>query len=117
MAIIEPDSKTTMTEGHMRLNKLLADFGFTSDDERPFGPYTVDCYVEQLHVAFEYDGPQHSLARDKKRDKYLFAQHGLVVVRVSEMDPQEMMRELCYSLMVSWKDSAKIRLGLSKDWS
>jgi very-short-patch-repair endonuclease len=103
-----------MTEGHQRLGKLLADLGFVPEDEVPFGPYTVDCYIESLHVAFEYDGPQHSVTRDKKRDAYLFARHGLPVIRVTEMDPDEMLREMCYMLLVIWRDSASIRQGLSK---
>ncbi len=109
MPVLGPDSKTTMTEGHQRLNKLLADLGFVSDDERPFGPYTVDCYVPSLHVAFEYDGPQHFAAHDRKRDAYLFATHGLPVIRVSELEPQAMLRELCWALLVIWKDSADVR--------
>ena len=109
MSIINSAPKYTLTEGHQQLGQLLGELGFIVDDERSFGPYTVDCYVRVLHVAFEYDGAYHSSAHDYKRDQYLFAEHGLPVIRVTEMDPEKMLWEMCHQLLLIWEDSAEIR--------
>lgn len=109
MSLLESEPKYTMTEGHQRLNQLLSGFGFVVEDESEFPPFTVDCYISDLHLAFEYDGPQHSKARDEKRDAYLMMQFGLPVLRVSALEPDSMLRELCRALLHSWEDSAKYR--------
>ncbi len=108
--MLKPEPKYTLTEGHLALIETLDEFGLVVEDEREFPPYTVDCYVESLHLAFEYDGPHHSVARDKKRDKYLFARYGLPVIRVSDHStPDALVYNMCESLLQSWKDSASLR--------
>jgi very-short-patch-repair endonuclease len=77
------EARTTRTGIHLELIRLLESMGFEVEEERPFPPYSVDCYVEALHAAFEADGPQHSGQKDRARDDLLMAQYALPVVRLT----------------------------------
>ncbi len=109
MSLLQPEPKWTLTAGHLALNSYLSDCGLVVEDEREFLPYTVDCYVEKLHLAFEFDGPHHSKAHDRKRDLFLFANYGLPVIRVETMDREELGSQLIAGLLDSWVDSAPLR--------
>ncbi len=83
MALAE-DPQVTDTGIHLELTRLLEDMGYGVEKERPFSPYSVDCYVDELHVAFEADGPSHTARRDEKRDTYLLATYALPVIHVTQ---------------------------------
>lgn len=71
-----------MTLIEEQLEAIVKALGFAVESERPFPPYRVDVYCDELHVAFEADGPMHTRPRDKKRDAALLDQYALVVHRV-----------------------------------
>lgn len=77
---------TSVTNGHKRLMKLLVGLGLGVRIEQAFGPYQVDVYCEEAHVAFEFDGPMHSKEKDAKRDLWLLEQAGLPVLRIESWE-------------------------------
>jgi hypothetical protein len=112
MALLQSEPKWTGTEGHQNLTQLLTELGFSVEEEVSFPPYTVDCYVESLHVAFEFDGPHHSQRRDSKRDDQLLVWYALPVVRVTQLAKEDMLRELAVAGLECWKPSADIRRNI-----
>lgn len=62
--------------------------------EKQFGHYFVDAYLPPpYHLAFEADGEYwHKIGRkrDKKRDKWLYKNHNLVVIRLTSADLRAM---------------------------
>ena len=80
------DQKKSMTGIHVRLTGLIQNLGFHVEDEHPFPPYSVDCYVPEAHVAFEADGPGHLKKRDAARDAELELIYGVLVRRFSQKD-------------------------------
>lgn len=82
----ELDLPTTLTAGHRRLLQVLTDLGLEVRAERAFGPYCVDVYCEEVHVAFEFDGPMHNRTQDEKRDRWLLEEAGLPVMRLTARD-------------------------------
>ena len=111
MGIIGPDPKTTMTGGHMQLFELLSDLGYIVQDEVEFGIYTVDCYIFALHMAFEFDGPQHMAKHDKDRDYLLRLEFALPVIRVD--DRKRMLEQICAGLMETWRSTSQDRRNYS----
>lgn len=60
---------TSGTALHRALADSLSALGFYVENEVAVGRYHVDCYVRELHLAFEADGPHHRrMASDKRRD-------------------------------------------------
>lgn len=80
------DLPTAFTAGHRRLLRMLDGIGLDVQAERGFGPYCVDAYCVEVHVAFEFDGPLHSRTRDVKRDRWLLEEAGLPVMRLTAGD-------------------------------
>ncbi len=115
MALLEPGAKYTLTEGHKALIYALEHLGFSVEDEVTFPPYTVDCYIENVHMAFEFDGPQHSHKRDEKRDTILMARYALPVIRVTEFskDPVTVISQIAAELIDLWKSSSNNRRGFA----
>ena len=74
------------TECHRRLVHTLMQLGYEVHEEEEFYPKRVDCYLPELHVAFEADGiPWHkSPTKDRDRDDYLMATFALPVFRIPE---------------------------------
>lgn len=112
--MIQPEPKYTGTEGHLALTRLLEDLGYVVEEEREFSPYSVDCYVERLHVAFEFDGPHHSKRRDEKRDDRLMAWYALPVIRVDVQGREAMLGQLVTGLLRHWESSAAERANLAR---
>lgn len=81
---------TTETLPHRQLHGLLVELGFIVEDERRFGRYSVDCYVAELHLAFEADGEDfhrgRARARDNDRDMWLMERAGLPVLRLADRE-------------------------------
>lgn len=78
-----------VTSLEIKLRKLLSSFPDV-EFERPFGPYRVDAYLPEHHLAIEADGrywhERRGLEYDEKRDLHLLEAYGLIVVRLSELD-------------------------------
>ena len=75
----------TVTRIHQNLINILCDMGFTVRIETPFPPYFVDCYIQELHLAFEADGkPWHSRKKDALRDENLMKKYNLPVLHLTE---------------------------------
>lgn len=75
---------TGNTRIHRALDGALRRVGFVTQLEEPFGPYAVDIYVPELHMAFEADGPSHSKRKDRIRDLVLLDTFGLHVARFKQ---------------------------------
>ncbi len=73
----------TMTTPHTTLITMLEMMGLDVVEEVSFHPYTVDCYVPSLHLAFEADGPKHQKSKDMQRDLHLMATYALPVIRLT----------------------------------
>lgn len=79
----------TETKGHLELIRILNELGFEVVSEYRIGKYWIDCWVEELNIAFEYDGPSHGLRKktDAKRDLELIGNYGVrKVIRIKEKD-------------------------------
>jgi very-short-patch-repair endonuclease len=50
--------------------------------QHPIGPWTLDYYCAEFRLAVEVDGPDHDLARDRRRDAILAAE-GVTTLRFS----------------------------------
>lgn len=77
---------TSGTVPHVRLHDLLLWQGFDVEDEVQAGPYRLDCYVRELHLGFEADGPHHgglTRNRDAARDGWIWENLGIPVLRVA----------------------------------
>lgn len=77
---------TTMTTPHTTLISMLEMMGLDVVEEIPFHPYTVDCYVPSLHMAFEADGPKHNKQKDMVRDLYLLGTYALPVIHLTDKE-------------------------------
>ena len=67
------------------LHDLLASLGFYVEDSVRAGPWELDCFVRELHLGFEADGPTHSghrQVKDARRDAQVREQFGIEVLRV-----------------------------------
>mgnify|MGYP001596981761 CR=1 FL=1 len=85
-----------MTVGHRRLSQALEELGFEVTIESRFGPYLTDCFVQELGIAFEYDGPIHGLLKkkDARRDKELINDYGLrKVVHIKDVSNTQRLTE------------------------
>ena len=120
MSLLQQDIKTTLTDIHLKLIALLEKLGYLVEIEVEFPPKRVDCYLPELHVAFEADGPQHAMRADADRDAYLISRYGLPVYHLSSEDLNEdkllnLIREVLDSTwkfttverrMIAWKAGA-----------
>lgn len=80
---MDQEPKTSLTRPHLNLLRFLEDLGYDVEIEKSFPPYWVDCYLTELHVAVEADGPQHkNRQKDSTRDDYIMATYGCPVVRL-----------------------------------
>ncbi len=84
MGIMDSPPPTTRTRIHKRLTAALEAMGFDVEEEVSFPPYIVDCYIRNLHVALEADGPTHVAEKDAKRDTVLLATYALPVIHLSQ---------------------------------
>lgn len=109
MSGLEPATKP---EKH--LYGILVALGLSVEPEKEFPPYRVDCYVPELHVAFEADGPFHARRKDERRDSELLERYGLIVHRVSfkQLDrtwKRVNVRNAIADLALVWSDSVEER--------
>jgi very-short-patch-repair endonuclease len=85
-----PRPRWKNTELEAKLWTFLVNAGFTIELEKQFGPYRVDVYLPERHLAFEADGWHHTLPGrseyDVKRDANLLRQFQLPVIRLMESD-------------------------------
>ena len=114
MGLLDAPQETTLTRPHRQLIALLEGLGLTVETEVGFPPRSVDCYLPDLHVAVEADGPAHSRAKDRARDDYLLVQYALPVYRVPATDLQEgpeiaTRRLLRRVLEVTWGNTRRER--------
>lgn len=110
---------TQFTKPHQRLSEILGKFT-SVEVEREFPPYVVDCYLPEYHVAFEADGPHHSVLRDERRDDVLMTHYALPVFR-ADVDtlrkrPEEALSGLIDEVLrVSWGITVDQRKILSRE--
>ena len=81
----EPQA-TTMTAPHRQLIAVLEEVGFAVEVEVEVGPYSLDCYVREVHLGFEADGPLHRGGRQRRhdagRDAWILEHAGIPIMRV-----------------------------------
>ena len=82
---------TTGTVPHRQLHDLLVDLGFDVEDEKSCSPYSLDCYVSELHLGFEADGDlyhsgQRKRRRDADRDRVILDDYGIPVLRLRDKE-------------------------------
>jgi len=86
MSVTQP---TSLTKPHRELHSIISDIGFGVEDEKQIGKYTLDCYVEEVHLGFEYDGPMHDSPKqklhDKNRDLWFLEIAGVPILRINEV--------------------------------
>ena len=77
---------TALTKPHLEVHSLLVDLGFLVADEFKVGRYTLDMYIKEVHLGFEFDGPLHEMPKqqrhDKLRDYWLLHEAGIPIFRV-----------------------------------
>lgn len=76
------DVEFELSGPHRKLVDILQKSYYTVRSEVQFGPYTVDIYLPEHHVAIEVDGPHHGKKREAHRDSYLMEKWSLPVLRV-----------------------------------
>lgn len=78
---------TTLTVIHKNLHATLWGLGFDVEDEYHVGPYSLDCYLEELHLGFEADGQKyHKAAKDAVRDAWILENSGIPILRIKDYD-------------------------------
>ncbi len=77
------EQDTTRTIPHQLLRDALDRAGFYVQDELEVGQYAIDCYVREMHLGFEADGPQHSSTRDATRDTKIWDWSRIPILRLS----------------------------------
>lgn len=106
-----PDRDTTGTRGHRQLHEFLVDvMGFIVEDEYPAGVYSIDCYAEEVHAGFEYDGKDfHSSTaqrrRDSGRDSWIMSELGIPIMRFTGPDLLKGNRPALFDLVSGWIES------------
>ena len=96
--MLTQDQQTDWTLLHRRLVKVLQATGYKVDVEVEFQPWRVDCYLPELHMVVEADGPHHSKTRDATRDADLLERYGLFVIRVPESELTTLWRGSGYMM-------------------
>ena len=107
-----------MTALHVRLLRILEGIGFELLEEVSLPPYMVDCYCSTYHIAFEADGPQHSIKHDKERDEYLWRVYHLPIIRFSMDDidnHKELVKLRAIDAAMGWKFDVKSRAKLAAE--
>lgn len=74
-----------------------------------FRPYWVDIYLSEFHLAIEVDGPSHSRKKDELRDKNLWANYNLPVLRLELNCPVDQVKARVTRLIEQWAESAQER--------
>ena len=105
----------TQTALHRRLHDVLLLAGYDVEDEVQAGPYSLDCYVREVHVGFEADGRDfHQGKRDAARDDEILRDLSLPVVRFSEAELRTGTDDALVTKVIEacapWADTASTRL-------
>lgn len=113
---------TTDTKGQKKLAKVLREIGFEVENEVPVGIYSIDCFVRELCLAFEFDGPSHTMRKnkDKKRDEWLLSL-GIPTFRVkvdiveSRYSSSKLTQDIL-EFVKQWEDSVLVRQRLAEGY-
>ena len=91
----------TQEERHLWYD-FLKPLPYTVHRQKVIGPYIVDFYCAAAKLVIELDGSQHytpdGKADDARRDSYLH-NHGLTVVRYSNLDIQQNFEGVCTDIL------------------
>ena len=79
------------SKNHKDLIKVLNKIGFLVETEVWVSRYSLDCYVEDLHAGFEADTKKtHMKGRDRKRDKWIWENYNIPILRVDIEEYKDM---------------------------
>jgi very-short-patch-repair endonuclease len=99
---------TTGTSGHRALHRFLVEaMGFVVEDEHPAGRYSIDCYAEEVHAGFEYDGRDFHAStaqrrRDAERDAWILGELGIPIMRFTDADLLKGKRAGMFEAVDGW---------------
>ena len=77
---------TVLSAAHKKVIKQLENWGIQLMEEVDFPPYRADCYLPDIHVVIEVDGPHHSKKADEKRDAEFLKCFFLPTFRIKTKD-------------------------------
>lgn len=100
------------SKNHKKLIKLLNEIGFMVETEVRVGRYSLDCYVEDLHVGFEADTKKtHMKGRDRKRDHWIMENYKIPILRVDveEHKDKETLKKKILDFVFQHGDDAEER--------
>ena len=116
MGLNDPEMLTTMTKPHRQLISILEGLGFEVEVEVSVYPYSLDCYLPELHLGFEADGPSHkNRSKDQVRDDSIMSVYAIPIYRITveelESDVSDTIRNILIKILKSqWKGSTLERL-------
>jgi len=111
MGIMDEGPLTELTDIHRKVIRRLERLDIPCMAEIDFPPYRVDIYIPDAHMVVEVDGPHHVLAKDEKRDVYLYETYNLPVVRISigQAKKAHLVKQIVQEAHARWIKSAETR--------
>lgn len=89
------EAPKAFTKPHRRMMHLLSELGLDVQAEVRVGRYRLDAFCEEVWLGFEADGRRaHAFRResDEKRDRWLFEEAGIPILRLDE----QVVRKVCW---------------------
>lgn len=88
--MILKSSRKRFTKEQMQLQRIIEEMGFQTILEYPAGDYAIDCFLPELGIGLEWDGPLHktSKKRDKGRDAIILSELGYNIIRVKDFSSE-----------------------------
>jgi very-short-patch-repair endonuclease len=86
--------------------------GFKFKRQFPVGPYVLDFYCAEAHLALEIDGEQHGamVVRDSIRDEWIRGQ-GIETLRIPSLDFFEYTGSVGYRWLMKVKEACEVCSG------
>ena len=75
------------------LRNIMEKLGFIVQEEKEVFPYLIDCFVPELRLGFELDGPYHiGKSRDLNRDEFILDNYGIKILRVKQKELKDVKK-------------------------
>ncbi|KKK94180.1 hypothetical protein LCGC14_2685450 [marine sediment metagenome] len=116
---------TSDTVPQRQLEALLNELGFDVETETLAGTFFLDCYVRELHMGFEADGPTHDVPKQRQHDAYrdhvIWETHRVPILRVKSLELEDWDKGLATGLLdrvlgfIDSRDDAEARRAEGND--